>query len=194
MIQYPLEYWEFNRLEQIVEGFISKSRCESIIELAKDFKSEEATITNERHIDETQRITEVTWLPWSLEEPKTEWIYDTVQQGAIDINNVFHFDIRGIGEQIQFTKYKKGGHYDWHTDIGNDRMSIRKFTMTLQLNNPYEYEGGELVLKYGRDEKVYKPEQGTAVWFPSWMLHKVNPVTKGERNSLVVWITGRPYR
>ena len=195
MNQYPLEYWEYTRGEQIVENAISSSRCESLIELASNFPSEEATITSDRKVDDEYRTTAVTWLPWPNVDHRTEWIYDTVQQGAIDINNeAFHFDIRGIGEKIQFTRYQKDGHYDWHTDHGNGSMSIRKFSMTLQLKKPHEYDGGELVFKDGRDDRAYKPGQGTAVWFPSWMLHKVNPVTKGERNSLVVWITGRPFR
>jgi len=195
MNTWPLTYWENTRSEIIVNGFLSPSRCESIIELAPNFPSEEATITNDRNVDGEYRITTVTWLPWPNQEPRTEWIYDVIEQGAIDTNNnSFRFDILGIGEQIQFTKYLKNAHYDWHVDCGNGGMSIRKFSMTLQLNSPDEYEGGELVFKDGKDERAYKPERGAAIWFPSWMLHKVNPVTKGERNSLVVWITGRPYR
>mgnify|MGYP001564227041 CR=1 FL=1 len=192
---YPLEYWENKRSEVCIEGVMSPSRCETGIELSKQFPSEKATVTAKREVDPVYRITDVTWLPWPNQEPRTEWIYDIIQQGAIDVNNeVFHFDMRGIGEQIQFTKYLKGGHYDWHMDGGQGAMSVRKFSMTLQLNSPSDYEGGELCFMDGKDVRQLKPEQGTATWFPSWMLHKVNPVTKGERNSLVVWITGRPYR
>ena len=71
---------------------------------------------------------------------------------------------------------------------------IRKLSITIQLTDPKEYEGGELELKIGNKPMIMKKDQGRLLMFPSFFLHQVNTITKGERNSLVVWITGSQFK
>jgi PKHD-type hydroxylase len=66
--------------------------------------------------------------------------------------------------------------------------------MVVQLTDPDEYEGGELELCLGGEPFVVPREQGTLITFPSYVLHRVKPTTKGTRHSLVGWVTGRPFR
>jgi PKHD-type hydroxylase len=74
-------------------------------------------------------------------------------------------------------------------------MPVRKLSISIQLTNHEEYEGGELILYDGGEEGVTMHKtQGTLVIFPSYVLHEVMPVTKGERNSLVTWVTGNQFK
>ncbi len=106
----------------------------------------------------------------------------------------FNFDLFGITEGLQFTNYTApSGNYGKHVDRSFS-IPIRKLSMSIQLSNPNEYEGGDLLLHEGEEGIPLLKEQGTLLLFPSYILHEVTPVTKGERNSLVTWITGTPFK
>lgn len=141
-----------------------------------------------------------------LSEP---WIY-TLLNPFIHASNEqagwnFHWD---WNEAVQIILYKKGGHYDWHTDQKhapiessdiNFHHKVRKLSLTLQLSDSSAYEGGNLEFRWLRDGKVVTKtltgarEKGTIIIFPSFIWHRVTPVTKGERISLVNWSLGRPF-
>ena len=101
---------------------------------------------------------------------------------------------------MQITKYKKNGHYEFHQD-GNGFTSFdtpenkilhgktRKLSMTIVLNE--DYEGGEF--EFFDDKNLIREKIGTVIVFPSYMVHKVRPVTKGTRYSLVAWFCGEPF-
>ena len=96
-------------------------------------------------------------------------------------------------ENLQYTVYPKdGGHYEWHSDIaGGGIMTQRKISVTIELNDhENEYEGGLVLVNLGQRIVELPKGQGTAVFFPSFLVHRVSPVTKGTRKSLVGWIGG----
>ena len=66
--------------------------------------------------------------------------------------------------------------------------------MSIQLTDPKNYEGGELILYNNEKGDIVNKEQGTLILFPSFILHEVTPITKGERNSLVSWVTGNNFK
>ena len=114
----------------------------------------------------------------------------------------WNFDIKSI-EPIQYTKYSDGGKFDWHTDQGSKILlkdgSIRKISMTLFMNNPDEYEGGEFDLElFNPDKKpryeTFKLKKGSAIFFQSDVWHRVRPVSSGLRKSLVAWYSGPAFR
>ena len=101
---------------------------------------------------------------------------------------------------MQITRYKKNGHYDFHFD-GNGftrsqvenkfiKNKTRKLSMTIVLND--NYEGGEF--EFFNNKSLIKEKTGTIIVFPSYIVHKVKPVTKGTRYSLVVWFCGEPFK
>ena len=102
---------------------------------------------------------------------------------------------------MQITKYKKNGHYEFHQD-GNGfsrydntenkflHNKTRKLSMTIVLNE--DYEGGEF--EFFQDINLIKEKMGTVIVFPSYMVHKVRPITKGTRYSLVAWFCGEPFK
>ena len=111
-------------------------------------------------------------------------------------------------EQCQFTKYKLNQHYSWHYDTLSKPVNgkIRKLSMTCQLTDGSEYKGGELEFDFRnydpnmRDESEHKVQckeilpKGSIIVFPSFVWHRVEPVTRGTRYSLVVWNLGKPFR
>jgi PKHD-type hydroxylase len=111
----------------------------------------------------------------------------------------WNFDITSFVEDWQYTIYESDeqGHYDWHIDnIASWNSSPRKLSAVIQLSDPDEYEGGDLSFNFGTLEanKVASKKKGTLIIFPSYVLHKVSPVTSGTRRSLVLWISGPKFR
>jgi len=153
-----------------------------------------------------KRISNVSWL-------NETWIYKEILP-YVDMANKnagWNFSL-DVPEVCQFTKYKKNQFYDWHCDSNtipyNDKKDeqrfgkVRKLSMTCSLTNPNDYKGGELEFDFRNQDKCGKKffrkcteilSKGSIVVFPSFVWHRVNPITKGTRYSLVTWNLGRPF-
>ena len=141
------------------------------------------------------------------------WIYKELHPYVHQANRAagWNFDWER-SESCQFTKYKLNQYYDWHCDSWDkpydkpntpDHGKIRKLSMTCQLTDGSEYNGGELEFDFRNldPDKPKKPvkckeilPKGSLVVFPSFVWHRVCPVKKGERNSLVIWNLGWPFK
>lgn len=143
------------------------------------------------------RSSSIKWIP---KTEKWQWLYEKLFAMAVEANNaLWHFDLFTALDCIQYTEYyaTEGGHYNWHQDIGPGPMSKRKVSITVQLSDTDEYEGGDLELfKGGNPEHADKAPRGKGVVFifPSYMMHRVTPVTKGTRRSFVLWVGGTHYK
>lgn len=141
------------------------------------------------------RSSSIKWIPQNM---KWNWLYSKLMDMAIEANqNLWNFDLHSAPEQIQYTEYyaSEGGHYTWHQDIGPGMLSLRKVSITVQLSSPDEYEGGDLDIWQGGNGHLTSPRgAGTVVIFPSYMMHRVSPVTTGTRRSFVLWLGGEHYR
>jgi PKHD-type hydroxylase len=143
------------------------------------------------------------------------WIYKEIQPYVNQANQNAGWNFEwDWSESCQFTKYAKGQYYDWHCDSwdkpyveeGPTKGKIRKLSMTCQLTEGSEYEGGELEFDFKnydphmRDESKHRIQckeilpKGSIIVFPSFVWHRVKPVTKGVRYSLVVWNLGYPFK
>ena len=121
------------------------------------------------------------------------WLYDRLMECITEANDVmWNFDLHGLTDSIQYTEYDgtEEGFYGWHVDIGPRELALRKVSLVVQLSDPSEYEGGELHLKTGSGETTTPNMRGTVIVFPSYLLHRVTPVTSGLRKSLVLWAGG----
>jgi PKHD-type hydroxylase len=131
------------------------------------------------------------------------WIFDRLSSLIDSINSRYYgFDLNGF-DAIQFTEYgKEGEKYDWHMDtiLGNSRsdrfVQTRKLSLTIPINDPSEWEGGEFQLQTGTPEEPMTVEQkrGTAIIFPSFLIHRVTPIVSGVRKSLVIWVVGPKFK
>lgn len=134
---------------------------------------------------------------WIHPNEHTSWIYERLTN-LIQQNNekFFNFDLSMI-ENLQFTHYssEEEGCYKAHVDPNCWKLPHnRKLSVVVQLSDPTEYEGGELKLHTSHNPITINKEKGMVVMFPSYTLHEVTPVTKGERYSLVAWIHGPAFK
>jgi PKHD-type hydroxylase len=167
---------------------------QKIIEIGEKYPKQPGTTvsTNQSEGVSEYRISEISWLPKNEE---TAWIHDKFSDYAIMANKeMWNFDIWGFGDNLQYTKYYgDGGHYDWHVDLGPG-ISNRKLSCVLQLSTPEEYEGGQLQINPGGNILEVPKGLGTMVFFPSFLLHRVTPLTSGVRKSMVTWFCGANLR
>ena len=145
------------------------------------------------------------------------WIYKEIHPYVHEANRLAGWNFEwDWSESCQFTKYKLNQYYDWHCDsFGkifdspndiNVNGKIRKLSMTCQLTDGSEYQGGELEFDFRnydpnmRDESKHLRKaneilsKGSIIVFPSDVWHRVKPVTSGTRYSLVAWHLGRPFK
>ena len=201
------------------EGALDKKTCNRLIELGnKGFekavvaKSEEIT-AKERvegkkekfELDEKKRESDVAW-------STDQWVYDLIwpYMGNANEQTGWKYDIKAA-ESFQITRYKKGGFYGFHTDGRSDHLSaykepenkflnghVRKLSMSILLNDDYEGGGFEFARldTAGKcaTETTPSSKVGSIIVFPSFMMHRVKPVTKGTRYSLVTWFVGPPFK
>ena len=153
-----------------------------------------------------KRDSNIVWL-------NDRWIYKEIQPFIHQANRLagWNFDW-DFSESCQFTKYKLNQFYDWHCDSWeapyanpdnkDTNGKIRKLSVTCSLSDPKDYEGGELEFDFRNmdpDKKSIRKcaeisQRGSIVVFPSHVWHRVKPVTKGTRYSLVIWNLGYPFR
>lgn len=128
--------------------------------------------------------------------PETQFVYDRLAEFITAKNEEsFGFDLCGFAEKFQYLVYDKtNDHYDWHIDLSYGNQPNRKLTLVVQLSDPSEYEGGELQLKITEKPLVTTKKFGMVYLFPSFIMHRVTPITKGVRKSLVVWANGEAFR
>ncbi len=129
-------------------------------------------------------------------QDRYRWLYERIWDLAQDANRRgFGVDISGVEGNIQLARYDGSdeGFYDWHTDFAGYRP-LRKISISIQLSGPQDYDGGDLELFFNNRPQSLEKARGTLLAFPSFVLHRVAPVTRGTRWSLVAWILGQRWR
>ena len=194
-------YWCFH-------GAIPSRICDDIVRYGKQLQDQmavtggygDAKRLNQKQIKDLKqkRDSNIVWM-------NDRWIYNEihpyVHQANANAGWNFQWD---FSESCQFTKYvgSKKQHYDWHTDSGprkNENGKIRKLSMPVALVDGNEYEGGDFEVNLNDPQKeaihVIKPARlkGSVTIFPSFVWHRVTPVTSGTRYSLVNWHQGWPH-
>ena len=172
------------------EGF-SEQELEWIDNLKELYSYEEASVVGGDEVKNVRKSK----VKWIHVDNQSHWVYDKIHSFILEANQVWKFDLNSIVDSIQYTEYyDDGGHYGWHMDIGPHPINHRKVSITIQLSNPEDYDGGELELWTGTGIQKVEKHKGCAILFPSYMLHRITPVTKGVRKSLVLWVGGSTYR
>ena len=183
-------------IAETTQPIFSPKQCQMVINKGMSLKSEEAKVGMGKRpgggYDPDKRITTISWIPFK-EMPE---MYRDIEKTMLQANNNhFGFDGMRLTEPAQFTHYPTGGFYQWHMDndvVGKHQPPIRKISMTLLLSPENEFEGGEL--EFMSKGKTAKLKQGQAIFFASWLQHRVKHVTRGERKSLVMWFGGPSFK
>ena len=191
-IKFENSSWNFE-LDQVNfyafwNNAFSKEECQTIIDIAKN----KGLIKGKTRGESDIRNSRISWL---YPNDDMDWVFRRVTDIAVNLNErFFKFDLFGLNEGFQFTNYEApSSKYGKHIDRGIN-TPVRKLSISIQLTDPEKYEGGELYLYEEDKGTLMDKTQGTLVIFPSYVLHEVMPVTKGERNSLVTWITGKQFK
>ena len=172
-------------------------QCRDIINAGRAEPKQDAQVGNKEGIkggviDTKTRTSHISWIPFKTMQP----MYKKIEQIMKATNgNHFGFDGMQITEMAQYTEYPEGGFYEWHVD--NDvnfqhEPPVRKISMTCLLSPESEFEGGDLELM--AEGIIAKLKQGHAIFFASFIRHRVKPVTRGRRQSLVMWFGGTPFK
>lgn len=194
----PIPYTNFISFRP---GVLTPSECQEIIDwFEKKDDWQKAKVYNDRgpkqNSDSRSGFT-----CWDYEEATPHlW---KIKNQILDYNENQHYNLSGKFE-IQMAKYDIGGHFDKHQDTHvnlshyqayHSNGKTRKISSTFQLSDPNSYEGGELMITTKKDTEgstgIAAPkEQGTQIIFPSFVDHKVKPVTNGLRYAIVIWALG----
>lgn len=143
------------------------------------------------------RTTQVAWV---LRNDETEDLYLRMEAIVLQLNaDLFHFDLTGL-TTMQYAVYRQqeAGYFDWHSDYGRYRgapeQEPRKITLSLQLSDGASYEGCDLEVRAAHPVDIAPRERGALMAFRANALHRVTPITRGVRKSLVVWAAGPEFR
>lgn len=190
----------------ILEEAVTNRFCDHVIEYGKYLKEQVATTWGynpdtlsdyDRKELEKTRKSKITWM-------SDNWMYRQIQPVIHEVNALAGWNFQwSMTESFQFTKYEgnQKQHYDWHTDSGDadDNGLTRKISASLILANDDEYEGGDfqICIPNPNQNKIINiklKQKGTMIFFPSFVWHRVVPVTKGTRYSLVCWSKGNLFK
>ncbi|WP_212525098.1 2OG-Fe(II) oxygenase [Actibacterium sp. MT2.3-13A] len=170
------------------------AECERIAALAETGRLADAGLVG-GVANHSLRRADIAWLD---EIEGAEWVTDRIFELVREANRaVFDFELRDFSESAQVARYgaERSGHFGWHSDIGDGPLARRrKLTLVVQLSDPAAYEGGVLELMPDSNIRAANAAQGSATLFPSFVLHRVTPVTRGTRHSLTIWAHGPAFR
>ena len=178
-----------------IHNVFSPDECNKIIQIASLKEKKDAVIIGKDNPGELNKDVRKNKVVWLDEQDDLDWAYRKMTDAITYLNaQFFNFDLYGFTEQLQFTEYNApGDNYKLHIDRSFNGV-IRKLSIVIQLTNPDEYEGCDLEIHDSLEPIKLKRDQGTMLAFPSFTLHKVTPITKGTRHSLVAWIGGPNFK
>ena len=194
-------------------NLFTPDECQQIINTAlNDWEQRESMIQRDEGTEIKQNFKEdFDYRNTTLFIPKgrDEWLFNKIMGAIMGFNNSesgYNFDVKGLAEPPNVMRYQapdinpngKPGKYDWHMDVGPGPVpSMRKISYSILLN-PTEYEGGELCFHIGRNTDPHGDQHmesmiGSMLLFPSYMVHRVLPMTKGTRYAIVGWAHGSSF-
>jgi len=162
---------------------------------------ERATILNKnKPLDETMRRSNVKFF---YRDENTFRVFDRLNETIENLNDKFYNFVLNGYESFQYTEYDahEKGEYNFHMDtfFGKEEtlLQTRKLSLVMCLNRPgIDFEGGQFYINVGSEKEAHEVEmkKGRIIVFPSFLIHRVAPVTKGKRKSLVIWVVGPKFR
>lgn len=186
----------------LVENLFTEQELSNIIGLGEELKPQNAKTYGVR---EQYRDSHVSWIELGFQ---TKWLYKKLIDKMKEVNDSNWKFQHQLVEKLQYTRYDTSQHYNWHPDQrtepytlqdGDDAMIglVRKISFSVLLND--DYEGGNFEIEYGLPDsddrvKTILPKKNLTIFFPSFIMHRVTPVTNGTRRSLVGWVCGQPYQ
>ena len=165
------------------KGEIPDEICDYIINNIDDNLYKKGKVANNK-LNSTRNV--------NIQTTNINWI-NALLGGYIRYANSenFHYNLSDNDiESAQISKYSVGEYYDEHIDFGKDNNLTRKLSLTVQLSDENDYEGGDLIFYTGSVREQAPRGKGSVIVFDSRLYHEITPVSKGTRYSLVKWYHG----
>ena len=185
------EYFYFNNI-------FTPDRCQYLIDMAIKKGFNKGSVGKTRRVDTRVRSSKVCFL-------NNQYLFDIINTYLPTANKdaLWNYHHERI-EDLQLTRYEKGDHYSWHVDSTLNPYSnpkkpnfygkVRKISLIIPLSDPQTYKGGNFQFWFGKTTTIKAGrKQGSFLFFPSYLYHRVTPITEGIRYSLVAWICGNPF-
>ena len=176
------------------DKIFNDEELDMIEKLVSDTDLHDGEVSNDNPVNTDIRDSKIKFIESNLDSNR--WIFERFT-GLINNANerFFQFELNRL-ESLQYTVYNEGQFYRDHMDLvyKNPNNAVRKLSFTMQLSDPGEYDGGELLIKHGVTPDVARKDRGAITFFPSYIIHEVTPVTRGTRKSIVGWVTGPRWR
>jgi PKHD-type hydroxylase len=175
------------------EDIFTKEELDKIEKLVSDDDLSDGKIDGDL-LDASIRDSKIKFIDSSVQENR--WVFERFTGIVNNANErFFKFDLSRL-ESLQYTVYNEGQYYKDHMDMSyrNPNNAVRKLSFTMQLSEPDDYDGGDLVIKHGSTPDIARKNRGAITFFPSYIMHEVTPVTRGVRKSIVGWVTGPRWK
>jgi len=184
-----VETWAFQH------NLFTSDEIDEIHDIAAEYRLQEAVVGTGDSMSKDKSIRDSNIAFLRSSDQSNKWIFERITRSIIDINRQFwNFDLARI-ETLQYSEYGIGQFYREHIDMmyQSPSRAVRKLSFSIQLTDPKEYEGGDVMIKTGTNLPIHK-DLGTICFFPSYILHEVTPIKKGTRHALVGWVSGPPFK
>jgi PKHD-type hydroxylase len=193
MMIFPIEQLPYYQNWAFREKFFSPEECDRALALLNTNPLQDVVLRREDSPAGPEiRKSRAALVPWVKD---AEWIYQRLAAAVLECNkSLFSFQLSGILENAQIDRYQIGSFFDWHQDFGFRETSSRKLSLVVQLTDAGQYEGGDLELFSGRGPQKAMRTRGALIIFPSFVSHRITPVTAGTRHALAGWVSGPPFR
>ena len=187
------------------DDFLTEKRCDELLEMFNTSEQYKATVAGTYKGSGSDVVNESV-----RKVQEVRFSEDIVLSDGFNLNKnltmacemantlFFNFDTSNQLSNIRMLRYEDTGKYDWHLDIGNEETSVRKITAIVQLSNESDYEGGNFEFSMtdetGKDTAVGSRKKGSLILFPSYLGHRVSPLTSGVRYSILTWMLGNAFK
>jgi PKHD-type hydroxylase len=188
---YSWAYWD---------NAFSEEELKTLEEYCQIQQTEKATVVGTNDISETEKIRK-SKVKFHSKNEQNAWFFNRVNQITQAINeSYYNYNLNGYSD-FQYTEYhgNESGEYTWHMDMlhGQNKFHMtRKLSLVLCLSDPErDFVGGEFQINSGNQDEpeTILMKKGRMIFFPSYIIHRVKPVTKGIRKTIVIWITGPKF-
>lgn len=182
---FGMEGNEFLQEPLVVERIFDPAECARIRELASALPLYRGKSSG----GEEYRVCTTNFV---AEASATAFIFERMRRVVHSLNRRYRFRLSGFTEPFHFITYVPGGHFDWHSDLAAGQTSTRKLSISVQLSDPADYDGGDLEFCPHGPVAEFRG-LGNALAFPAYIPHRVSPVTRGVRHALIVWVHGPAF-
>lgn len=169
------------------QGMFSDVDCDTLLAAWAGATSASADVTGEYELTRRGRVSTLDL------KISSEQVRDALVRVAIACRDAFNFDVDGIDRNVSLLTYEKTDFFNWHADAGMGNFRHRKLVVSIQLSSETDYDGGDLEF-FPRDSRRSRRARGTVTCFSPFVIHRVTPVTRGQRKAAVFWLTGPPFR